>query len=1087
MKFLPEYSVRNPVAVNLIMIFLLVVGAYYAFNITREFFPPTDVEIVYIGMAYPGSTPEEVERGITKRIEDAILDLQGIDKVTSNISEGNSAILVEVESGYDKRKLIDDIQREIDRITDFPEEALDPVVIDVEFTVPVIALTIFGEVSERRLKAVADEMEDVIRERVQVSAINMIGVRQPEISVEVDPALLNEHNLTFAEVAEAIRRSNLDLPAGEIKATDGRILLRTLGESDDAERIREIIVRSDISGTLLRVDDVAEVRDDYNEDKQLAFFRGSRAVMITIFKNRDQDAIRIAREVRNIVAEYGPRYAGESIRMEARADSSKFINERQQLLLRNGLQGLILVFICLAAFLDFSVAKWTAVGLPVSFMGTFIVMHLFGVTVNMISLFGLIIVIGLIVDDAIIIGENVFRHYEEGMPAHRAAIEGAKEVTWPVITAVTTTVVAFMPLLFLDGVIGDFLGQLPLVVIAALLVSLIEALIILPTHLAETLARMTERKQAGISRGTWIPTLVRRFWAFKEDVLGKRLPDAYEKWLRFTLHWRYVFISSMVAVLVATLGFIGSGILKFVFIQSTDSETVIVEVDMGIGTAAEDTAKVVEQLRAAAVTFPEVEGVLSLVGVSFRDDGSGAQRSSEGNGQLIIDLYGAEYRDRLGLRSSDEFIAAMRAAVGEIPGANSIKYASAQGGPPGADIELEVRAPDFAMLESAVAQIRDKLASYDGVADIEDTLEPGKLEVRIRLRPAAEALGLSVRDVATQVRGAFFGSESQSLQRDREEVKVYVRLNREARERLETLDALFIRTPSGDRVPLTEVATLELTRGYSLLTRIDGRRAVKISCDVDERTANTTEITNNLDPFLRELQQIYPQLSFEYSGEKKKTADAFGSLNVTAPAALLIIYCMLATVFHSYTQPLIIMAAIPFGIVGAVWGHPIMGYPLTILSMIGIVALSGIVVNDALVLVDFVNEEVRQHHTNIVEAVVQGGRTRLRPILLTSLTTVFGLAPLMLEGSFQAQFLIPMAVSISFGLAFATVITLVMVPCLYMFVEDVRSVLRWLRTGHYERAVPIGMQRAHLEEAIKASYVGYVPPQEEDLDAPRKP
>jgi multidrug efflux pump subunit AcrB len=527
----------------------------------------------------------------------------------------------------------------------------------------------------------------------------------------------------------------------------------------------------------------------------------------------------------------------------------------------------------------------------------------------------------------------------------------------------------------------------------------------------------------------------------------------------------------MFSILLITLGFVESGKLKFVLFQDTDSEIVIVNLDMGPGTQAHETMDVIRFIQSEAEKFEEVEGVISFVGSRYSDDGTRNENTTEGIGQLVLDLRGAEYRDSRGLRKSQDLIDDLRIQVGPIPGAKSLKYEAAQGGPPGGDIELELRAPDYEMLSAATDEIIDRMAGYSGVTDIEDSLELGKSEVRIKLLPAAEALNLTTRDLAWQIRGAFFGDEAQSLQRDREEVKVYTRLKPEARDDLAALENFRVKLPSGERVPFSEVATFEMGRGYSRLTRIDGQRAVRITAQVMESKGNITEITNDLEAYLAEASRTkYSGLNYTFAGEKKKVTDAFSSLKVGVPAALLGIYALLAIIFHSYLQPLIIMAAIPFGIVGAIWGHPIMGYPLTMLSVIGIAALSGIVVNDSLILVDFVNEQVRRGNHNLIDAVVRGGRLRLRAIILTTLTTVFGLAPLMLERSFQAQFLIPMAVSISFGLAFATIITLLLVPSLYLVLEDIRRVFIWIvfnKTGDID---PIGMRAIRTEEAIRKGY-----------------
>jgi HAE1 family hydrophobic/amphiphilic exporter-1 len=1130
MKFIPEFSVKNPVAVNIAMATLILGGLYYANTIVREFFPRTDPETIIITVAWPGSTPEEVEDGVTRKVEDAIQDIPGIDKFFSYALEGFSGTVIRLERGANKRKILDDAKQGIDSIDDFPDEAEEPTVVDVEFNTPTISVVVYGDASDRRLKEVAEEVEDHMRRSIGVSDVRSVGERLSEVLVEVDPVRLEQYNLTYAEVAQAIRRDNVDVPGGEIKEPAGSILVRALGEQDDVERIEGIVVRAGAGGSKILVRDVAEVVDGFRDVETLGLYKGKRAISLTALKNQEQDAIQVAAQVKKYVEERNAEFAGEAIKLETRADQSRFIRQRQEMLARNGVQGFILVFICLLLFLERRVAFWAAAGLPVSFLGTFILMHLFGATVNMISLFGLIIVVGMIVDDAIVIGENVFRYYEMGVPAHKAAIEGAKEVTYPVIAAILTTIAAFIPLLFLDGVLGDFLGVIPIVVISSLAVSLLEALMILPSHLAESLEkkRVVDEKRraalvaAGHDPGAHLPAgaterllgslaiggLVAVFldimlggvgpravsiagsaaagavvafftWrhydgfgSFKEKILGDALANKYEIFLKWIVRWRYVFIASMVCAVMLSVGLVAAGIVKFVFIQSTDSETVIVDVEMAAGTSAEDTMETLRRVERQARAMPEVEGAFSIVGKRFDNNGFSNFGNDSTIGQIIIDLFPAEIREDRKLRSSEAFLAAMRVETPPLPGVNQIKFEARQGGPGGKPIELEIRGRDEAQLDKVAEEVLHELNSYAGVVDLEDDRKPGKPEARVALLPGAESLGLSTTSIATQVRGAFFGEEAQSFQRAHDETKVRVRLNKAARASVDSLENFRVKLPDGQRVPLGEVASVRFARGYGALNRIDGFRAVKVTSDVDQALANAAEVRRSLDGKIAALAAANPGVTFEYGGEQLEVAKSMGSLKIGFPAALVGIFILLAVQFGSYLQPIIIMTAIPFGIVGAILGHIVMGYPVTILSMIGIVALSGIVVNDSIVLVDFVNNFVRAGHS-LHEAIVQAGKTRLRPILLTSATTIFGLAPLVFfERSFQAQFLIPMAVSICFGLAFATIIVLMLVPCLYLVLEDARHVWSWLLTGDYDRPRALAQDRVHLEEKIAGSYAG---------------
>jgi HAE1 family hydrophobic/amphiphilic exporter-1 len=1085
MKFLPEFSVKNPVAVNLLMLGLCLGGAYYAVTLVHDFFPQIDPEIIVVTVAYPGSTPLEVEDGVTRKVEEAIQDVAGVEKYSSFALEGVSATLVELQRGANKRRILDSINSNLDAARDdFPADAEEPTVVDVELRAPVISVVVFGDAPLRRLKETAEEVEAHFRREMGASDVQVVGSRIPEVLVEIDPARLEQYNLTFAEVAAAIRRQNLDSPGGQIKASTGAMLARVLGEEDSAERIENIPVRAEPGGGAVVVSDVAGVADAFADIETMGLYKGKPAISLTIFKSEDRDAIRMSAEIRAYIRQKSAEYAGEAIRLETRANMSRLISDRQNMLVNNGLQGFVLVYLCMVLFLERRVAFWAAAGLPVSFLGSLILLYWLGETLNMISLFGMIIVTGMLVDDAIVIGENVYRLYENGVPAREAAVRGAQEVTYPVIAAILTSIIAFSPLMFIEGVLGDFLGVLPVVVLCALSISLLEGLVVLPSHLAESLEKKdhkekraaekaakkaAERARLGLAEK---PSLMARLskplaplFRLRARVLGEMLPQAYEGSLRFILHWRYVFVASMMCATILATGIVASGIIKFVFIQDTDSETVIVDVEMAAGTSAEETLEVLQMFENLAAPLPAVDGVFSIVGKRFDDHFFSSIGVDETIGQVVIDLLPSEERSAKGLGTSDEFLAALRERTPPIPGLNQIKFQGRQGGPGGKPIELQIRGRDLEELRAVSQAIVHELSSYAGVVDLEDDLSPGKPEARVELLPGAESMGLTTADIAAQARGAFFGEEAQSFQRAYDETKVRVRLNEDARAQVESLENFRVKLPSGERVPLSEVASVTIARGYGRLNRINGLRAVTVSADVDEAVGNAAEIRRSLDAKIEELKTDYPSVLFAYGGEQLEVAKSMGSLKYSFPAALIAMFILLAIQFGSYIQPVIVMSAIPLGLVGAVMGHIIMGLPFTIMSMVGIVALSGVVVNDSIVLVDFVNEFVRGGHT-LKEAVVAGGRLRLRPIIVTSATTVLGLAPLIFfEKSFQAQFLIPLAVSLSFGLTLSTVIVLMMVPCLYMILEDVRAAWHWLITG--EEVVPAALAH-HCEERARA-------------------
>jgi len=1074
MRSLPRFSVENPVLVNMLMFAILIGGTYCGLTLVREMFPESRPTQVVITTPYPGATPLEVEKGITLKIEEAIKDLEDIEKIESQIIEGLSAVFITMTSeAKDIDQVVNDFKAAVDAIPrdELPEEAEETTVTKFEPRLPVISVSLYGDVDERLLKRAGQRLRDDLLLLPGLSDVKLSGTRKAELAVEIGPERLIQYRLSLSQVAEAIHQSNLDLPGGQLKTPGQNVAVRTLGETDEADAIAETIVRTTASGQVVRVRDLGQVLDDFEDSDIRGRFNGKPAVDIIVSKTGDQDAIDIADKVKAFV--HGKRGdppapgfwerararlglpstlariyqrarndpCADDVRIELHTDLSQYIQGRLDLLKRNGMWGLTFVFLSLLLFLNWRVAFWVLMGLVLSVCGAVLLMRLVGETLNLISMFGLIVVLGLIVDDAIVVGENIYARIERGEEPRLAAVTGTEDVAWPVIIAVLTTIAAFAPLLFIEGRIGDFMGVLPVVVTCALAVSLIEALSILPSHLAEWLKPV--RRDLGTSPPRhWLARAIRPVRVREKRFVTEVLSHYYERLLRLAINYRYVTVSIAVAVSLVSVGLWRSGRLPFVFAQKMDSEMLVATLEMPVGTPVEQTESALKVVEEAALELPdsELNSVFTLLGVKMQLGEEGASSSPRSHvGQAIIELKTVEDRDR----SSEEIIAQLREETADIPGINSLSYDTMHGGPGGAEIEIEITSERIDDLLAAAEVLKSELARFDGVYDIEDDFEAGRREVQIALLDAARPLNLTTRTLATEVRGAFYGLEARTLQRDREDVDIRVRFPPDRRRHIYELESMWIATPAGDMVPFSEMARLEDGRGYSSIRRVDQRRAVIVTADIDQSKGNAEQIISELTHTgtIDRLEKSHPGLRIEFAGNKREAAKSLGSLKRDFVIAILVIFVMLAGLFKSYIQPLVVLTAVPFGLNGAVAGHLIMGYPLTILSMIGIVALTGIVVNDALILVDFINKE-RVRGMPTLEAVISGGKRRLRPILLTSLTTILGLAPLMAETSFQARFLIPMAVSISFGLGFATVLTLVVVPSIYVITEDLR------RLGH---------------------------------------
>ena len=1051
MKKLAQWSVNNRVAVNLIMMFIIVAGLLTVMNMRREMFPQFALDMINVSVPYPGASPAEVEEGICIKIEEKIKGIENISRTYSSSREGLGSVTVELDKGADVQKIIDDIKNEVDLIDNFPDEAEDPIITEIINRNPAITVAVYGDVPEKLLRRTADRIRDDLVDTGPISLATLVGVRDYEIAVEVSEENLRRYGLSFDQVVQALRTGSLDLPGGTIKTDHGEIIVRAKGQLYTGNEFEDLPLITDAAGTVVRLGQVATVVDGFEDTDIKARFNSKPAALVQVNRTSQEDVIAISDTVQQYVAESRGRMP-DGIQLATWFDLSTMVRDRIDLLLRNGLQGIILVFIVLALFLNLRLAFWVSVGIPVSFMGAFMVLDYNGETINMISLFAFIMTLGILVDDAIIVGENIFTHYGQGKSSDRAVVDGMGEVGWPVLMAVTTTVVAFTPLMFITGIMGKFISVMPRAVIAILIVSLGEALIILPAHLEGALVRS---RRTGEKIGRTIHERVRQR-------IEKGLQFAIDRIYMPTLHYvvgnRYFAFSIGLGVLIVSLGILRGGYVPFIFMPKGDSDWVIAEINYPLGTPVETTAQTINYLERQAFKLNDAFGgqlegkslitnTYSLTGFIPRRDWKPQQIGGH-CGEVWIEMISSADRPRL---SVNTVINRWRTFAGEIPGLDQLSFFTIEGGPAGSPIEIQLIGDDFRQIEQAAAELKDELRTYPGAYDIVDDFKPGKPERRFRIRDGAQSLGVTMSDIARQLRQGFYGEEALRIQRGKDDVKVQVRYAEKDRRSLYAIEQARIRTPDGRQIPLSEVAETDSSRAYSLIRRVDRKRVITVSSDIDEDIGNASTIVTDLKAdFLPRLIMRYPGLRYDLEGQEKRTQESLQSLKKGFTLALMGIFLLLATQFRSYLQPVIIMMAIPFGLIGAIVGHLVMGLAFTIISIFGIVALSGIVVNDSLILIDFINRAHRNGMT-VVEAVMESGRSRFRPVLLTSVTTIAGLFPLLLERSFQAQFLIPMAVSISFGLLAATLLTLLYVPALYLIVDDlVRAAKRRLGMGQTE-------------------------------------
>ena len=1044
MKNIIRWFILNTVAANLLMVFIIIAGIFTLSRLRMEVFPDITIPIINVSVVYPGASPEDIEESICVKVEEQVQGINGLKRITSSSNEGYGSINIEVENGYDIDEVKDEVKSQVDAITSFPDDAEKPTIRSFDGQPEVITIAVHGHVDEASLLNIAEKVRDEVSELPNITQTRL-GKKPREISIEISENTLQKYGISFDYVANKIRTSSMDVPGGAIETYDGEILIRSKGQAYTGEEFGIIPVLSLADGSTVFLRDIAEIVDGFQDVEYDIKFNSEPALLIRVYRTGEQNALDIADAVHGYIKKKNP-VMPPGVSLTTMKDESVILRGRIELLTENAYLGLGLVLIVLALFLKPKLAAWVSLGIPISFMGGFWLLPLFDVSINMISLFTFILVLGIVVDDAIVVGENIHIYLKRGLSGVDAALEGAYQVAKPVIFAVLTTMVTFSPMILVEGALGKIWKIIPVVTILVLMFSLIESLTILPAHLAHMKINEAKKKN--------------RFSQWWSDIqmgihnwLQGFIKNKYTPVLELALKNRGNTVAIAISIFILTVGLVASGFIRFNFFPPLEADIVIAGVEYPEGTPVSLTKVGLDQIEKSAyklkdsleVLYPENKIFINMV--STAGDQPIKTQSARGPGNLdatffgshlaecVIELAPGEERPI----STVEISKIWRELTGPIPGVKQVTFDSDLF-TTGAPIEIQLSSVNREDLKAVTNSLKDKLQTYAGVFDIKDSFSAGKDEIKLNLLPEAQNYGITMASLARQVRQAFYGDEVQRVQRGRDEVKVFLRYPKDERVSLNNLEQMNVRVGNNVEVPLGQVAQGELSSGYSTITRTDRKRSISITADVDLSEANANEIlakfeTEHIVPILLD----YPSVNYSFEGEQREQRDTLSSLFKNFALALFVVYVLLAIPFKSYLQPLIIMSAIPFGFTGAVIGHIIMGMNLAVLSIIGIVALSGVVVNDSLVMVDFINRYKRDDGKTSLEAALAAGPRRFRPILLTSITTFVGLFPLLIEKSVQAQFLIPMAISLAYGVLFATLITLILVPTSYLIIEDIKD------------------------------------------------
>ncbi|QSS97699.1 efflux RND transporter permease subunit [Psychroflexus sp. ALD_RP9] len=1055
MKKLITYFIKYEVAVNVVILSFIIFGIVGALSLKSSFFPLQESKIININITYPGSSPEEIEEGIILKIEDNLKGLEGIDRTTAVARESGGSITVEIEEGEDIDVLLTEVKNAVDRVPNFPVGMEPLVVAKTETTRQTIQFAISGEnIPLKTLKDISYQVESDLRLIDGISQIEIRGFPREEIEIALSQDALLAYNLSFEEVAAKVRNSNLLSTGGTIKTNAEDYLIRADNRSYYADKLNDVIVKSTPSGSSILLSDVAKVRDQFEETPNALFYNGDSAVTMVISNTNSEDLISSADAIKEYIANFNAK--NNNVQLNVVSDSSITLNQRTKLLIENGAVGILLVLIFLSIFLNIRLALWVSVGLPLSFLGMFIFANAFGVTINVLSLFGMIIVIGILVDDGIVIAENIYQQYEKGKSPIRAAIDGAVEVIPPIISAIVTTILAFSTFFFLEGRIGEFFSEVSVIVLLTLSVSLIEAFLILPAHIAHSKAiRPTKKKLKKRTLLGRFFSKMRHVNSYGDRVMRYLRDNSYAPVLRFVINNRLFSIAILIAALALTIGSVGGGIIRVTFFPSVASDRVEVSLLMTEGVNPQKTDSIISIVEEAAwrvnKTFTEKQtDNLQVIENTVKRVGPGNNKAS-----LQVNLLPGEARDF----SSAEITNAIREETGPIYGVESITFGSGSnfGGLP---VSVSLLGNNLAELESAKVELRNWMENNAQLKDVTDNDPKGIKEIEIDLKTTAYALGLDLGEVMRQVRNAFFGAQAQRFQRGKDEIRVWVRYNENQRSSIRNLDDLRIITPNGSRVAFNEIANYQIVRGTESISYLNGRREIQVSADLENPNDSSTEILDEIrTTVMPDILNKYSSLSVSYEGQNREAGKTSGSAGKVFPVILFLIFVVIAFTFRSFSQPIMLILLIPFSLIGVAWGHYIHGFPINILSLLGVIALIGIMVNDGLVLIGKFNSNLREG-LKFNDALFEAGKSRFRAIFLTSLTTISGLAPLIFEQSRQAQFLIPMAISIAYGIGVATVLTLILLPILLSISNSIKVKSKWLFTGNQ-------VEKEQVERAIK--------------------
>jgi multidrug efflux pump subunit AcrB len=1005
----------NTVAANLLMAVFLVGGLFMAFNIKQEVFPEFSLDTVSVSVAYPGASPEEVESGIILAVEEAVRDIEGIDEITSKALEGRASVTIEALDGADVTRLWQEIKSEVDRIDTFPDEAEDPVVTITSRQREVVRLALHGDAPETTMRDLADDIRDRFLSDPEITQVALEGVREREILVEISTNTLRRYGMTLSDVADAVSTASVELGGGAIKSGAGDILLRIKSRKDYARQYAKLPILTREDGSQLVLSDIAKVIESFEDSDEWASFNGRRAVTIAVYRVGKQTPTQVADATKKMLKRINADLP-EGVQVSIVRDMSKIFAQRADLLLRNAYMGLGLVFLCLALFLEIRLAFWVSLGIPISFLGSFIFLSATDFTINMVSMFAFIVTLGIVVDDAVVVGENIYHCRRQGMKFLDASVQGAKSIAVPVFFSVVTNMVTFMPIMFIPGIMGKIFKTMPLVVVAVFAVSLIESLLILPAHLSHG------------ARPLFFPLNILEAWQARfSEKFETFIKSVYGRILSALLVWRYTVFALGLALLLVTFGYVKSGKMGMVLFPKVESDYAFCEVYLPYGTPEITVRQMETRLVASAQKTVDENGRQKLATGIF-------SQVSENNIRVRIYLTAPEVRPM----STTEVTRIWREKTGRVAGVETISFESNRGGPgSGKALTIALSHRDTDILNRAGEDLALQLDEYPIVSDIDDGSAQGKRQFDITLTPAGHRMGLTSATIARKIRNAYQGIEAVKNQRGRNEVTVRVRIAEDERISETAFENYVLNAPNGEIMLRDAIKTIK-GRAYTEISRSNGRREIEVSANVTPQSQSENIIRDMKQDILPSLVKRYPGLSYEFKGRQADIKESVGALVRGLGLALFCVFALLAIPFKSYFQPLIIMLCIPFGIIGAVAGHIIMGYSLSVMSLFGVVAMAGVVVNDSLVLIDFANRLVRRGMP-VTDAVRASGIQRFRPILLTTLTTCGGLAPIITETSRQAKFLIPMAISLGFGILFATLITLGLVPCLYLILEDIKG------------------------------------------------